>query len=256
MAKTIVNKHFDNKELVNREQFHENEQYAKGELLIVNEQNPSIYVLNSDGVPRPISSGIETVNNEINSIKQTIVDNKTVTDAALDDLDIRIDEINDKVGDITTNNPAIDDFKNEINESLTKLQTSYEKADINIKQLVIDTEKNILAHSINGKAISTNPVLEANDILIGVYNDTILPETASAAISSNDSTRDALKKLENMTLANALAFSAAVNNLNARIESMGEFNSVLNRLATLEEENETLKQKVVEMENLINEMSK
>lgn len=129
MAKTIVNKHFDNKELVNREQFHENEQYAKGELLIVNEQNPSIYVLNSDGVPMPISSGIEMVNTEINNIKQTISDNEKVTAAALVDLDVRI-------------------------------------------------------------------------------------------------------------------------------ESMGEFNSVLNRLAILEEENEALKQKVNEMEILINEMSK
>ena len=129
MAKTIVNKHFDNKELVNREQFHENEQYAKGELLIVNEQNPSIYVLNSDGVPMPISSGIEVVNTEINNIKQTISDNEKVTAAALVDLDVRI-------------------------------------------------------------------------------------------------------------------------------ESMGEFNSVLNRLAILEEENEALKQKVNEMEILINEMSK
>lgn len=129
MAKTIVNKHFDNKELVNREQFHENEQYAKGELLIVNEQNPSIYVLNSDGIPKPISSGIEVVNTEINNIKQTISDNEKVTAAALVDLDVRI-------------------------------------------------------------------------------------------------------------------------------ESMGEFNNVLNRLAILEEENEALKQKVNEMEILINEMSK
>ena len=34
MARTIVNKHFDDKNKVTREQFHENSIYAKGEINI------------------------------------------------------------------------------------------------------------------------------------------------------------------------------------------------------------------------------
>lgn len=212
MAKTIVNKHFDKKEFVTREQFHENDLYAKGEIIVVNDETPSIYVLDNEGTPKQISGGgSSTGGGEINpetieQIKTEIVSGYTAADNVLK---------NEMLEAIDENNT---DLKTEINGKITEVDNFHKNAEFNIRQQISGATSDILAHTVNGIAIGENPVLDASNVGVGNYTQLTLETFSPENVMSNDAIQVALKKLENMVIANALAFSAALNDINGRLE--------------------------------------
>lgn len=216
MARTIVNKHLDNKEIVTRKQFHENEEYAKGEIIIVNDENPSIYVLDNAQIPRQIvgggSSGGSVSPEVIEEIKAEITNEYTAADNTLKQEMLKADaELADAISNVNS------DFRTEFNEQIKTVEDAYKVADFNIKQQITETKAEVLSHTINGIAISGNPVLDASHVGVGNYTEIILNDTPEYVIT-NDVVQIALKKIENMAIANAIAFSAALNNLNGRLE--------------------------------------
>lgn len=217
MARTIVNKHLDNKEIVTRKQFHENEEYAKGEIIIVNDENPSIYVLDNAQIPRQIvgggSSGGSVSPEVIEEIKAEITNEYTVADNTLRQEMLKADaELADAISNVNS------DFRTEFNKQIKTVEDAYKVADFNIKQQITETKAEVLSHTINGIAISGNPVLDASNIGVGRYTELILDSTLAENVITNDAIQIALKKIENMAIANALAFSAALNDINGRLE--------------------------------------
>lgn len=212
MARTIVNKHFDNKEIVTREQFHENNLYAKGEIVIVNDANPSIYVLDNEGNPKQLSGG--GVSPEVvEQIKNEITSGYTAADTVLREEMLKADaELADAISNVNS------DFRTEFNKQIKTVEDAYKVADFNIKQQITETKAEVLSHTINGIAISGNPVLDASNIGVGRYTELILDSTLAENVITNDAIQIALKKIENMAIANALAFSAALNDINGRLE--------------------------------------
>lgn len=212
MARTIVNKHFDNKEIVTREQFHENNLYAKGEIVIVNDANPSIYVLDNEGNPKQLSGG--GVSPEVvEQIKNEITSGYTAADTVLREEMLKADaELADAISNVNS------DFSAEFNKQISEIDSAYKVADFDIKKQIADTKTEVLSHKVNGIAISENPVLDASNVGVGRYTELTLDLALPENVITNDAIQIALKKIENMAIANALAFSAALNDINGRLE--------------------------------------
>ena len=210
MARTIVNKHFNKKRQVTREQFHENDKYAKGEIIIVNDETPSIYVLDSKGNPQQISGGSSTgggvSQDVIDQIKSEITNSYTAADNALKSEMLEV--INDSNVDLKT----------EINGEIKKVDDFHKVVEYNIREEITATKKDILSHTVNGITINENPVLDASHIEVGNYTQLTLDPSLSENVMTNDIMQIALKKIENMAIANALAFSAALNDINSRLD--------------------------------------
>lgn len=178
MARTIVNKHLDNKENITRELFHENNEYAKGEIIIVNDDEPSIYVLDNKLNPKPISGGGQ--------------------------------------GNIDPN--VLKEIRDEFKAEDTKINNKIEENHKEIQKALSDTKDDILKHTVNGNAIESNPVLDANNINVGEdYKITELPDSTTETIQNSETIQIALKKLETMIFINNSSIAASLNDLNRRI---------------------------------------
>lgn len=221
MAKHIVNKHFETSEEIVRDIFNEDDEIAKGEIAIYNGETPSIFVLNASGVPVQISGGgsggdiseekieeiLSGVTEQINAISQTIEENNTIVTEALTDLSSRTEALE------SIDHEAYKDADAEI-------ISSYTADDLALEQALTQEIENVGKFTVNGKELNTNPVLKAEDISVGLYSSFKLPEDSKENIVTDDSTQTALKKVENMVIANALAFSAALNDVNRKTKQM------------------------------------
>ena len=217
MARTIVNKHYDNKENITRKQFHKEDQYAKGEIIIVNDEKPTIYVLNNELIPMPLAvegnGGGGITPEEVEAIKSEITSGYTAADAVLREEMQKADaELADAISSVNS------DFSDEFNKRISEVDNAYKVADFNIKKQIADTETKVLSHKVNGIAISENPILDASNVGVGRYTELTLDLALPENVITNDAVQIALKKIENMAIANALAFSAALNDINGRLE--------------------------------------
>lgn len=204
MGKTIVNKSYKNKEDITRQSFSEDRDLANGEIVILNDREPSIYVLNSIGEPKQILG----INDEfVNSLK--------------DEIAVLYQEADTELYNSLIN--ANDSFKIEIKASLGNLQKEYKASDTAIDIKIDETKENILNHTINNKTLSTNPNLTAEDIQLIDFSNVNL-DGQGEFIENNDSTQMAFKKLENVILVNALAFSASINDINDKTKN--KFNNI------------------------------
>lgn len=204
MGKTIVNKSYKNKEEITRQSFSEDVNLANGEIVILNDREPSIYVLDSTGEPKQILG----IHDEfVNSLKEEIAVLYKEADSEL---------YNKLIG-------ANDNFKIEIKASLGDIQKEFKNADTAIDIKIDETKENILKHTINSKPLSTNPTLTADDIQLVDFSNVNLDEREEY-IEEKDSAQIAIKKLENVILANALAFSASINDINNKTKE--KFNNI------------------------------
>ena len=99
---------------------------------------------------------------------------------------------------------------------INALQTDYKTKDTEITSSIQTLESDILAHTVNGMALSTNPVIDATNISVGNYSELVLKDEQFENVTSLDNTQIAIKKVENMVVANALAMAASLNDINRR----------------------------------------
>lgn len=209
MGKVIVNKHYDESSDITREKFHLNDEIAKGEIIILNSETPSIYVLNKEGLPKKIDGGGNSAGGsecDIESIKSEVKD-----------------ELRNEFSE--TYNGIINDIENirsdiePIQSQISTINENYQDADTQLYQKIDSDKENILSHTINEKPIKDNPILCASDIKVGDYFSIDIENEAEENVVNNDTTQKAIKKIENMTIANALAFAAAINDIDKRVYS-------------------------------------
>lgn len=241
MARTIVNKHFDESSKITREQFHENIDYAKGEIIISNEENPSIWVLDANGVVKQITGGSDNGNggsqggvssDDLNALEEKITDEYNKADEAV------ISSVTKgyQDADLKLKNELIDangTFKQEVNMTVSKIDQAYKVADATITQSITTTKEDILKHTVNGIELKQNPVLDATHISVGTYSELVLDDIAKENVITNDTAQVAIKKVENMNIASSLAFAAGLNDVNRKVESLIE-DDLDNRLAVIE----------------------
>lgn len=181
MGRIVVNKHLDNKENITRELFHENNEYAKGEIIIVNDDEPSIYVLDNELNPKAISGG----------------------------------------GQGNIDSEVLKELRDEFKAEDTKINNKIEENHKEIQKALSDTKDDILKHTVNGNAIEKNPVLDANNINVGEdYKKTELPDSTTETIQNSETLQIALKKLETMIFINNSSIAASLNDLNRRITNL------------------------------------
>lgn len=258
MARTIVNKHFDESAKITRDQFHENIDYAKGEIIISNEETPSIWVLDLNGEVKQITggngSGGGVDSGELEALKTEITDAYIAADkeviSGLTESYVNADKVlkNELTG-------ANDEFKQDVRIQISGIENAYKAADATITQSITSTKDDILKHTVNGMAISGNPVLDATHVSVGTYSTLVIDDAAKENVVSNDTTQVAIKKVENMNIASSLAFAAGLNDVNRKVEALTE-SDLDNRISALEALNiaelidriSTLEAKVAELE--------
>ncbi len=216
--KTIVNKHVTGGTSITREYFHEIDNYAQGEIIIVNDEEPSIYVLDNNGIPKQISGGNQNGGNISPEVLEEI---KKQIQEGDDEILSEVDELSGKVEGfevkINTNTQDIAQIKPQI----TKINYDLQNIPSNLQEEIIKTKDNILEHTVNGIAIKKNPVLDANIVHVdNNYGGTIVPDGSSESIQNNETIQIALKKIENMIFANTLAITASLNDLHRRITNL------------------------------------
>lgn len=261
LVKTIVNKHFDDVNKIIREQFHEKEEYAKGEILIVNGDEPSLWVLDRNNTPKQISGvnggntggGDVVIDDEIlNEIKEEIISGYTAADNTIIEgykaADANI------VSGFTANMSAL-------TQTVNAIDAAYKAKDTEITNAITELETEILAHTVNGIAISENPVLDAEMLSIGGYSGMVLPEGTTENVTSLDTIQTAVKKVENMVIANSLAFAAGLNDVNRKVsdvdltELVNTITELKAKISSLESENVTLKNDVAALKELVDSQS-
>lgn len=243
MARTIVNKHFDESSKITREQFHENDDYAKGEIIISNEENPSIWVLDAYGEVKQITGvgGSDNGNggsqggvssSELETLEKKITEAYVKAD---EDVIMGVTKGYIEADSILKNEliGANDTFKQEVSLTVNEIKQAYKIADAAITQSITTTKEDILKHTVNGIELKQNPVLDATHISVGTYSELVLDGTAKENVITNDTAQVAIKKVENMNIASSLAFAAGLNDINRKVESLIEDN-LDNRLAVIE----------------------
>lgn len=228
MARTIVNKHFDDSKEITRKQFHENLDFAKGEIIISNEENPSIWVLDTNGKVK-----------QITGIGGGSGGNSDITSADLAKLEERVTDAytkadNDVISGVTLGYEAADTalktelisanetFKDNVNLAIATIKEAYKAADATITQTITTTKEDILAHTVNGELLKNNPVLDATHISVGTYSELVLNKDTKENVITNDTTQTAIKKVENMNIASSLAFAAGMNDINGKVKTLFE----------------------------------
>ena len=78
----------------------------------------------------------------------------------------------------------------------------------------------------------------------------VLPEGTTENVTSLDTIQTAVKKVENMVIANSLAFAAGLNDVNRKV-SDANLTELVNTISTLQTEVNTLKSENVELKNKI-----
>jgi hypothetical protein len=224
MGKTIVNKYTYNEGEVGKQFTSDN---FEGEIVIVHGEKPTLYVKDEFGVKK-IANGDDGVDQEaIDNLKIEITDNYTRADERLK---------GELLGEISDNRTQM---MFEIDEMITQQESAYKSADEEIKQTIGGLSEGILSHTVNNIPISENPEISAEMILVGNYLETPLPKDTTENVITSDNLQFAVKKVENMIFANALAVAASLNDINSKLETLEEsLQKIMNRLNVLEGNNE------------------
>ena len=209
MGRTIVNKHTSNINEING-LFHDNIEYAKGEIVILNgnEENAeaSLYIINGNGVPQPII-GV----NETNSVGIDVI-NAVKSEYKAADVLLK-NELNNTISS-SVDGVSIQ-LRSELNNEIIRVESAMMEADNSIQGKIDEAKTEYSSLVINGIEVynEETPIIKAKDIPFGQY---VQVDRVSDFIMDNDTTQEAVKKIENMLLANALAVSASLNDINKK----------------------------------------
>lgn len=220
MGKTLVNKHTNTNEILEiAKMFHKDEDgnlssYARGEIVVFNgnedENEPSIYAIGHDGNPHRIAT-------KLTSSDGTAMDADALKLAIAKEYKAADDIV--KVSLQTEIQGAKTELQNDYDNKFVSVYDKIDEKEESLKGVIGEAKANVLSYTINNKSLGDNPVLIAEDIKIEKVTEPTL-FNINELISGQDDLRDALKKLENMILANALATSAALTNLHNRIDEL------------------------------------
>jgi hypothetical protein len=211
MGKTLVNKHTDEIEkILDGSMFNPNKDYALGEIVILNAERPSIYVMTENG-PMPISGNGGS--GEGGDVDQEIIDNLRIE--LTKGYTVADDKVkNELKGEISDANTIL---KSELELTLAQTEAGLIEADNEIRQEVEDAKTLSASYTVNNIPISNNPFLTGSDISVGNYSETSVKDEPFENIVSDDLIKTAIKKVETMVFANALAMSASLNGLSSQI---------------------------------------
>lgn len=212
MAKTIVNKHINSAEgVILSQHFSSDEEMRKGELLICNDpNNPTIYIMDTNGNPKKIAGGEgsgESYDDTI--IWDQVNENSNAIKAANESITNTKTTINNTIGVVTDGKTVVD------------MIADVEAVSAQNAQDIIDNKNIIDEYTINEKKISENPVLDSNDILLS-EEYTTLTQPAENVIPG-DLVTTAISKLEVMLANTTLALTAAINDLEMKIGSPSSY---------------------------------
>lgn len=154
-----------------------------------------------------IDAFVDTFNKEIESLKTADVNNRTK-------LELDIEKVSD---DLVTAKTEIDTVIGTISEGNT-IAGMIEDAN----QLISENKDIVDAYTINNKTISTNPVLNSDDLLVS-KDYTVLGQNAEN-VFPGDIITTAIGKIEVMLANTTLALTAAINDLEMRIGKPSEYN--------------------------------
>ena len=202
MGKTLVNKHTDDiNKILDGSMF--SADYALGEIVILNGEKPTLYMMTENG-PKPLVGGVDE--EVINDVKVEITTNYTNADNRLKQ---------DLLGEISEREILL---KADVDLKLAQTEAGVIEADNDLRN-EIEEAKNIASnYTVNNIPIHENPFLTGFDISVGEYSETPLEtENRFENVVTDDLITTAIKKVETMVFANALAMSAALNNVNTQI---------------------------------------
>lgn len=218
MSKHIVNKHFDTVEEIKKSVFHSDANVAKGEVIVYNGENPSLYVLDANGEPAMVRGNITEgdvenilsgVNEDIKTVIETMDENEIVASFALNELNLRYLDIDDRLRALE----YID--HEEYKRGDDRLRSAFNAADLQLERTLDTKIKNVSSHMINGKKLNENPYINASDINVGDYSLLRLPEGSEKDIVDTDTVQMALKKME--TELNSTVKSNEINSIVSEI---------------------------------------
>lgn len=202
MGKTLVNKHTDDiNKILDGSIF--NADYALGEIVILNGEKPTLYIMTENG-PMPLVGGVDE--EVINDIKVEITSGYRTADDQLKQ---------SLLGEISEREILL---KSDVELKLAQSEAGLIESDNELRS-EIEEAKNIAAnYTVNNIPIHENPFLTGSDISVGEYSETPLEtENRFENVVTDDLITTAIKKVETMVFANALAMSAALNNVNTQI---------------------------------------
>ena len=188
MAKALINKHVDNSMELSREDFVQDFDKAKGEIIINNDElDPSIYILNTSGIVSKISANCDVYDDTEIREEVELLSNK-------------VSSLNSTVNTLSGN----EDVKGSVNNTVKRAKS------------VID------AYTVNNCKISENPVLNSDDLKVS--DDYSAVNASYDHIIPGDIMTQAFGKIENMMTNTALCMAAAVNDIDARLGEPTEYN--------------------------------
>jgi hypothetical protein len=184
MAKALINKHVDNASELYKNIFLQDLEKAKGEIIICNDNNdPSIYITNNDGVITKVTGGGSSDND--NRLDDIIYE---IESLKVEDSKIR-KEINNYIGDIESGKTVV--------------------------SLINDVKSNVDEYTINNKKIATSPVIDTSDLKINDNYEAV--KHSYDFVLPGDVLTTAISKIEVMLANTTLALTAAINDLESRI---------------------------------------
>lgn len=154
-----------------------------------------------------IDAFVDTFNKEIESLKTADINNRTK-------LELDIEKVSD---DLVTAKTEIDTVIGTISEGNTIAGMIED-----VNQLIDENKDAVDAYTINNKTISTNPVLNSDDLLVS-KDYTVLGQNAEN-VFPGDIITTAIGKIEVMLANTTLALTAAINDLEMRIGKPSEYN--------------------------------
>lgn len=153
-----------------------------------------------------IDAFVDTFNKEIESLKTADINNRNK-------LELDIEKVSD---DLVITKAEIDAVIGTISEGNT-IAGMIEDTN----QLISENKEIVNAYTINNKTISTNPVLNSDDLLVS-KNYTVLEQNAEN-VFPGDIITTAIGKIEVMLANTTLALTAAINDLEMRIGKPSEY---------------------------------
>lgn len=153
-----------------------------------------------------IDAFVDTFNKEIESLKTADTNNRTK-------LELDIEKVSD---DLVTAKTEIDTVIGTISEGNTIAGMIED-----VNRLIGENKDIVDAYTINNKTISTNPVLNSDDLLVS-KDYTVLGQNAEN-VFPGDIITTAIGKIEVMLANTTLALTAAINDLEMRIGKPSEY---------------------------------
>lgn len=153
-------------------------------------------------------------NQEIINLKNADSTNKTTLEGKISTLDTTLSTT---IGQISSTIGTVDEGKTVvglIND--TNALVSANKQDIDNNKATID------AYTVNKKPISTNPVLNSDDLLVAEEYSVLTQKAEN--VFPGDVITTAISKIEVMLANTTLALTAAINDLETRIGKPAEYN--------------------------------